>query len=87
MDIQVVRGRGFDDRDTANAPPVVVIGQSLAARLWPGQDPIGKRMRTYGAPGDSTNAQWQSVVGVVDDARCTTSWRVSWVTRVPRYRH
>jgi hypothetical protein len=40
MDIQLVRGRQFDERDTANAPPVVVIGQSLAARLWPGQDPL-----------------------------------------------
>ncbi|MGV3518753.1 FtsX-like permease family protein [Luteitalea sp.] len=69
MDIQLVRGRRFDDRDTANASPVVVVGQSLAARLWPGQDPIGKRMRTYGAPGDNTNPQWQTVVGVVEDAR------------------
>ena len=32
------------------SPPVVIIGQSLAARLWPGQDPIGRRMLAYGAP-------------------------------------
>lgn len=69
MDIQLVRGRPFDDRDAANAPPVVVIGQSLAARLWPGEDPIGKRLLTYGASGDDTNPGWQTVVGVVEDAR------------------
>jgi putative ABC transport system permease protein len=47
----------------------VIIGQSLAARLWPGQDPLGKRMVTYGAPGDEKKPGWQTVVGVVEDAR------------------
>jgi putative ABC transport system permease protein len=69
MDIQLLRGRLFGDRDTAKSPPVVIIGQSLAARLWPGQDPIGKRMLAYGAPGDEKNPGWQTVVGVVEDAR------------------
>ena len=50
MDIRLLRGRLFDERDTAKSPPAVIIGQSLAARLWPGQDPIGKRMLAYGAP-------------------------------------
>lgn len=69
MDIQLLRGRLFDDRDTAKSPPVVIVGQSLAARLWPGEDPIGKRMLAYGAPGDEKNPGWQAVVGVVEDAR------------------
>ena len=50
MDIRLLQGRLFDERDTAKSPPVVIIGQSLAARLWPGQNPIGRRMLTYGAP-------------------------------------
>ena len=69
MDIQLLRGRLFDERDTAKSPPVVIIGQSLAGRLWPGQDPIGKRMLAYGAPEEGKNPVWQSVVGVVEDAR------------------
>ncbi len=69
MDIQLLRGRLFDERDTAKSPPVVIIGQSLAARLWPGQDPIGKRMRAYGAPEEGKKSVWQTVVGVVEDAR------------------
>jgi putative ABC transport system permease protein len=69
MDIRPLRGRLFNDRDTQNAPPVVVIGQSLAARLWPGQDAVGRRLLTYGAPGDEKNPGWQTVVGVVEDAR------------------
>ena len=50
MDIRLLQGRLFDERDTAKSPPVVIVGQSLAARLWPGQDPIGRRMLAYGAP-------------------------------------
>ena len=69
MDIRLVQGRLFDERDTVKSPPVVIIGQSLAVRLWPGQDPIGRRMLTYGAPGDEKKPGWQTVVGVVEDAR------------------
>jgi putative ABC transport system permease protein len=69
MDIRLLQGRLFDERDTAKSPPVVIIGQSLAARLWPGQDPIGRRMLSHGAPGDEKQPGWQTVVGVVEDAR------------------
>ncbi len=69
MGIRLLQGRLFDERDTAQAPPVVIIGQSLAARLWPGQDPIGKRVLAYGAAGDEKKPGWQTVVGVVGDAR------------------
>ena len=69
MDIRLLQGRLFHDRDTDKAPPVVVVSQSLARRLWPGQDAIGHRMLAYGAPGDEKNPGWQTVVGVVEDAR------------------
>jgi putative ABC transport system permease protein len=69
MDIRLLQGRLFDERDTAKSPPVVIIGQSLAARLWPGQNPIGRRMLAYGAPQEGKEPGWQTVVGVVEDAR------------------
>ncbi len=69
MDIRLLQGRLFDERDAAGAPPVVIIGQSLAARLWPGQNPTGRRMLAYGAPDDGKKPGWQTVVGVVEDAR------------------
>jgi putative ABC transport system permease protein len=69
MDIRLLHGRLFDDRDTAQSPPVIIIGQALAARLWPGRSAIGKRLITYGAPGDASHPAWQTVVGVVEDAR------------------
>jgi putative ABC transport system permease protein len=71
MDIRLLQGRLFDERDTARSTLVVVIGQSLAARLWPGQNPIGRRMLAYGAPEpkEGKPLPWQTVVGVVEDAR------------------
>src|SRR5262249_48493471 len=64
MGIPIVRGRGFLDSDNKTAPRVVVVSQSLANRLWPGQDPIGQILRT---PLDSANNR-MTVVGVAKDA-------------------
>jgi putative ABC transport system permease protein len=43
MRIPILRGRAFDDRDTARVERVAVVNQQLAGALWPGQDPIGRR--------------------------------------------
>jgi putative ABC transport system permease protein len=69
MDIRLLQGRLFTDRDTENAPPVVIVSESLARRLWPGQNPIGRRLLAHGAAGDEKRPGWQTVVGVVEDAR------------------
>jgi putative ABC transport system permease protein len=69
MDIRLLQGRLFTDRDTENAPPVVIVGEALARRLWPAQNAIGRRLLALGAPGDAKRPGWQTVVGVVEDAR------------------
>ena len=71
MDIRLLQGRLFDARDTTESPLVVIVGESLAARLWPGQDPIGRRLFAYGAPEPQEGKPlvWQTVVGVVEGAR------------------
>jgi putative ABC transport system permease protein len=71
MDIRLLQGRLFDARDTAESPLVVIVGQSLAARLWPGEDPIGRRLFAYGAPEPQEGKPlvWLTVVGVVEGAR------------------
>jgi putative ABC transport system permease protein len=62
----VASGRTFSERDHADAPRAVVINDTLARMGWPGQDPIGRRLR----PGDeSSTAPWSTVVGVVRDVR------------------
>ena len=45
---RVIKGRGFTDQDKAGAPPVVIVNETLARKHWPGEDPIGKRIRFYG---------------------------------------
>jgi predicted permease len=61
MRIPVLAGRTFDSGDGAGAPPRVVIGQSLAERLFPDGRPIGRRIWL------AANAQMTEVVGVVGD--------------------
>ena len=65
MRIPVRRGRAFTDRDRAGAPPVVLINETFARREWPGQDPIGQRVRL----GSATDGPWRTVVGVVADVK------------------
>ena len=62
----ILRGRAFTGADRAGAPLVVIIGRLLAGRMWPGQDPIGKRIRW--ADSGSVD-QWRTVVGVASDTR------------------
>jgi putative ABC transport system permease protein len=54
----LLRGRTFSPNDTKDTPPVLIIDQSIAEHWFPGQDPIGKRVRI-------NNNVWRTVVGVV----------------------
>jgi putative ABC transport system permease protein len=69
MGIALRRGRLFDARDDVRSPPVIVVGQSTARRLWPGQEPIGKRVRMPNMLTGAPDARWRTVIGVVDDVR------------------
>ena len=64
--IPLLRGRLLREQDDANAPLVVVVNRELAARLWPGENPVGKRMR-LGTPQMQT--PWLTIVGEVADAK------------------
>jgi len=61
--LHLAEGRLFNDADTAKAPTIVVINQTMARRYWPGGSAVGKRMMFTG--GDS----WREVVGVINDVR------------------
>jgi predicted permease len=65
MRIPVVRGRGFLPSDTRDAVPVVLVNERLAEVFYPGQDPIGRRIR--GCCGD--RIPWAEIVGVVADVK------------------
>jgi len=69
MKIRLVRGRLFDRDDAPTSPRVVLVGETTAARLWPGEDPIGKRLSMSGFTPGKPGAVWRTVVGVVSDVR------------------
>jgi len=66
MGIRVLQGRGFAGRDNTTAPSVAIVTQSVAKTLWPGEDPIGKRITLEDNP---QAKDWLTIVGVVDDVR------------------
>jgi predicted permease len=64
LGIRVLRGRVFTESDNAGSQLVAIVNRKMAERYWPGQDPIGKRLRR-GMP--ETSTPWMTVVGEVDD--------------------
>ncbi|MBA3560319.1 MAG: ABC transporter permease [Gemmatimonadaceae bacterium] len=58
-------GRSFTDREMRDSTPVIIVNKTLAARYWPGQEAIGKRLRMST---DSTRP-WLTVVGIAPDIR------------------
>jgi predicted permease len=69
LDISVLQGRGFDSRDARGGLKVAVISADLARKLWPGEDPIGKRFAC--CEGDAQNPSYKTVVGVAESVRST----------------
>jgi predicted permease len=69
LTVPLRRGRFFTDSDTSGAARVVIIDEQLAARFWPGQDPIDRRMYMPDKPEDVSSpgptVTWLRVVGVV----------------------
>jgi predicted permease len=71
LGIPLLRGRYIEERDTAAAPRVCVIDETMAKTYWPGQDAIGKRVHHYGlvSPAGEGAQPWLTVVGVVRHVR------------------
>jgi predicted permease len=62
----LVRGRFFADSDDDKSPRVALIDETMAARLWPSADPIGKRLK-FG--GRESKAPWMTIVGIVGNIK------------------
>ena len=65
MGIAVERGRNFTSADGAGAPPVGIVSAAFAERMWPGRDPVGRRVRHRFAE----TPTWVTVVGVAEETR------------------
>ena len=66
LGVALIRGRMFSAEDGADAPPVAIVNEAMAGRLWPEGDPVGKRFK-FGP--FSAGTPWFTVVGVVGDMR------------------
>jgi predicted permease len=73
MSISVAAGRGIQSNDTANTPRVALVNEAMAARYWPGQNAIGKRVRLVSREGQP----WAEVVGV------TSNSKYNWIGEAP----
>jgi predicted permease len=65
MGITLKRGRYFAPAEIVGSPDVVIVSEAAARAYWPGQDPMGKRMRY------SSNS-WRTVIGIVGDVKDTS---------------
>ena len=64
--VPLLRGRAFNEADREGATEVAIVSDDVAAAAWPGQDPIGKRLK-FGGPQSSDS--WRTVVGVAASTR------------------
>jgi len=66
MGIALKAGRLFDDHDDANPQSVVLVNETIARKFWPGESPVGKRIKLGANP---ERLPWITVIGVVGDLR------------------
>jgi predicted permease len=64
MGVPLIKGRGLTDDDISGKPMAVVVNETMAKRLWPGEDPLNKKVSAA-----SPNGPWMTVVGVVGDIK------------------
>lgn len=70
MRIPLTRGRAFTDEDRATAPRVAIISENTAAAFFPGQNPIGKRIKAAAFTTErNPEGAWRTIVGVVGNVR------------------
>ena len=65
MGIPLRSGRTFNDSDGPTAPPVAIINETMAHKLFPNQDPVGQHVRT----GPNATGPWTTIIGVIGDVR------------------
>ena len=64
MGTRLIKGRDFDEHDTPESNPVIILNESLARKIFPNEDPLGKRIRSW-----RDENKLREIVGVVADVR------------------
>ena len=69
LQVPLLEGRDFTDADDVNSPQVMAVNQAFAQRYFPGEDPIGKKLKPGVGGSHGKGSPWRTVVGVVGNVR------------------
>jgi putative ABC transport system permease protein len=69
MQVPVLKGRDFSERDDMKSPQVMVVNQSFAQKFFPGEEVLGKKLKPGAGNGMPGGPPWREIVGVVGDIR------------------
>jgi predicted permease len=75
MQIPVVEGRDFTERDEPKSQPVMVVNQAFAQKFFPGESVVGKKLKPGAGVGDPAGPPWREIVGVVGNIRLGATQR------------
>jgi predicted permease len=73
LQVPLIEGRDFNAGDTLQAPQVMIVNQAFAQKYFPGEDPIGKRLKP--GAGNGKGPEWRRIVGVVGNVRHSATQR------------
>jgi predicted permease len=75
MQIPVVEGRDFTERDELKSQPVMIVNQAFAQKFFPGENVLGKKLKPGTGTGDPAGPPWREIVGVVGNIRLGATQR------------
>ena len=75
LQVPVLEGRDFTDRDDMNAPQVMMVNQAFAQKYLPGENVVGKKLKPSAGNGDPQGPPWREIVGVVGNIRLQAKLR------------
>jgi predicted permease len=75
MEIPLLDGRDFTERDDPNSSQVMMVNQAFAQKFFPGESVIGKKLKPGAGNGDPKGPPWREIVGVVGNIRLSATQR------------
>ena len=75
LQVPLLKGRDFSDRDDMSAPQVMIVNQAFAQKYFPGEEVLGKKLKPGAGNGTPGGTPWREIVGVVGDVRLSTTQR------------
>jgi putative ABC transport system permease protein len=75
MQTPLLAGRDFNEGDTLQSPQVMIVNRAFAKKFFPGEDPIGKKLKPGAGNGTAEPPAWRTIVGVVGDIRTAATQR------------